>query len=161
MPFRRTDVNVEISEMPEMKAGGIRHVGPYNQISQAFGQLGAIAGPAGLFQHPGAAMIAIYHDLPAATPPEQLRSDAGVVVTGDTPLPDGLTEQRLPAGRYARTKHVGPYEQLPGVWTRFLGEWLPAHGHRLRETPTYEIYRNDPTTVKPEELETDLYAPLA
>jgi AraC family transcriptional regulator len=153
-------MNVEIREMPEMRVGGIRHIGPYNQINQAFGRLGAIAGPAGLFQRPGAAMIAIFHDIPETTPPEQLRSDAGIVVTGGTPLPEGLTEQRVPAGRYARTRHVGPYEQLGDVWARLLGEWLPASGHRLGETPSYEIYRNDSTTVKPEELETDLYAPL-
>jgi AraC family transcriptional regulator len=153
-------VNVEISEMPEIRVGAIRHIGPYDQISQTFARLGAIAGPAGLFQRPGAAMIAIYHDMPETTPPEQLRSDAGIVVTGDTRLPDGLTEQRLPAGRYARTRHVGPYDQLPDVWARFLGEWVPANGHRPGAAPSYEIYRNDPTRVKPEELETDHYVSL-
>jgi AraC family transcriptional regulator len=153
-------MKVEISEMPEVRVGGIRHVGPYNQIGQAFSRLGAIAGPPGLFQQPGAAMIGIYHDMPATTPPDRLRSDAAIVVADGTVLPDGLTEQRLPAGRYARTTHTGPYEQLPDVWARFLGEWLPASGQRMGAGPTYELYRNDPTTAKPDELVTELYVSL-
>jgi AraC family transcriptional regulator len=154
-------VKVDIDDMPELRVGAIRHVGPFNQIGQAFGRLGAIAGAAGLFQQPGAAMVALYHDMPETTPPEKLRSDAGIIVPRGVPLPDGLTEQTLPAGRYARATHVGPYDQLPGAWRRLLGEWLPASGHHLGAAPSYELYRNDPSTVKPEELITELYVSLA
>jgi len=36
-----------------------------------------------------------------------------------------MSEQRLPAGRYACTLNVGPYEELGDVWGRFMGQWLP------------------------------------
>ena len=154
-------MDVEIKAMPELRVAGVHHTGPYNQISEAFGRLGQIAGPAGLMRQPSGAMIAIYHDDPETTPPSQLRSDAGIVVAEHVPLPDGLDEQRIAAGRYARAVHVGPYEELGDAWARFMGEWLPASGYRLGPGASYEIYRNDPTKVAKEDLRTDMYIALA
>jgi len=154
-------MEVVIEQMPALRVAGVPHTGPYNQISLAFGQLGAIAGPAGLFKQPGAAMIALYHDDPDTVPQDQLRSDAAIVVPDDATLPAGLVEQRLAGGPYARTLHVGPYETLGDAWARFMGEWLPASGHRVGAGASYEIYRNDPRTTPKEELRTDLYIPLA
>jgi AraC family transcriptional regulator len=154
-------MEVEIKHMPDLRVGSVRHVGPYNQIPHAFGRLGEIAGPAGLFRQPGAAMIAIYHDNPESVPQDQLRSDAGIVVPEDIALPKELAEHHIPAGRYARTVHVGPYEQLGDTWARFMGEWLPNSGHRVGDGASYELYRNDPRSTPKEELQTDLYVPLA
>jgi AraC family transcriptional regulator len=154
-------MTVEIKDMPELRVGAIRHVGPYNQIPQAFERLGAIAGPARLTDKPGGMMLAIYHDDPDSTPIEELRSDAGIVVPPDVPLPKGLTEQRIPPGRYARTEHVGPYERLGDAWARFMGEWLPSSGHRIGKGPSFEVYRNTPAQVPKEQLLTDLYISIA
>jgi AraC family transcriptional regulator len=154
-------MDVEIKEMPELRTAGVRHVGPYNQIGLAFGRLGEIAGPAGLFGQPGAAMIGIYHDDPETVPKDQLQSDAAITVPDGMPLPAGLKEQRIPAGRYATTTHVGPYEELPDVWARLMGEWLPATGNRIGPGASYEIYRNDPTKVAKQDLITELYVSLA
>lgn len=153
-------MQVDIRDLPERRLATVRHLGAYNQIYTAFGRLGAVAGPAGLFREPGAAMVALYHDDPETTPPDQLRSDAGLVVGHTAAIPTGLVEQRLPAGRYACTVHVGPYERLGDVWLRFLGEWLPASGHRLGSGPSFELYLNDPTTTPKSELRTELCAPL-
>lgn len=155
------DMNVDVLTMPDMRVGCVRHVGPYNQIGEAFARLGAIAGAAGLFVQPQPTMIALYHDAPDTTPPAELRSDAGVSVPTGVPMPSGLTEQRIAAGVYARTVHVGSYEQLGDTWARFLGEWLPASGRRLGSGPSYEIYRNDPSTTPKDQLQTEIYVPLA
>jgi len=154
------DMTVTINDMPELRVASVRHVGPYNQISQAFARLGEIAGRAGLFRE-GAAMIGLYHDDPETTPPGELRSDAGITVTGDLQVPGELQIQTLPAGRYARTVHRGGYEHLGDTWAQLLGEWLPAHGHRLRDTPSYELYRNTPMDVPEDRLVTEIYIPLA
>jgi AraC family transcriptional regulator len=154
-------MHVEIKQMPERRVGTVRHVGPYNQIPEAFGRLGAIAGPAGLFRRPDAAMIALYHDDPDTTPQDQLRSDAAIAVAEDVPLPTGLVEQRIGAGRYACAEHVGPYEQLGDAWARLMGEWLPASGHRVGNGVSFELYKNDPTKVPKEELRTEMYIPIA
>ncbi len=154
-------MNVTIENMPELRVATVHHVGPYARISEAFHRLGAIAAPAGLLGFPETAMLAIYHDDPETTPAEQLQSDAGFTVPNGVPLPAGLVEKKLPAGRYAKTTFVGPYTQLGDVWSRLLGEWLPRSGHRVGEGSSYEVYRNTPADVPPEELRTDLYLPIA
>lgn len=153
-------MNAELREMSEMRVAAIRHIGPYHQIGEAFSRLSEIIGAAGL-TGPDTAMLGIYHDDPNCTPTAELRSDAAVVVPEQVTIPDGLTEQRVPAGRYACTTHVGPYEQLGEVWARFVGEWLPQSGHSYGDGLSYEIYLNDPGQVPPNELRTELYIPLA
>ncbi len=153
-------MDVTIENMPELRVGAVRHIGPYMQINHAFAKLGEIVQVAGVEQKPDRAMPAIYHDDPDTTPPDQLRSDAGLTFPAGAQLPKGLEEHRLPAGRYARTTHIGPYEDLGDVWARFMGEWLPANAERVRNSPSYEIYRNTPATVPKDELKTDLYVPL-
>lgn len=153
-------MNVTIENMPALRVAAVHHVGPYERISEAFQRLGTITGRAGLRRFPETVMLAIYHDDPETTPPDQLQSDAGLTVPEGVALPEGLTEKRLPAGRYARTTHVGPYTQLGDAWSRFMGQWLPQSGHRVGAGSSYEVYRNDPTNTPPDELRTDLYLPL-
>ena len=153
-------MNVAIKQMPELRCATVRHVGPYNRISDAFGRLGEIAARAGLFTS-RPTMLAIYFDDPELTPEPELQSDAAVVIADDARLPAGLGEQRLPAGRYACALHVGPYEQLGDAWARFMGEWLPSGGERLGTGETFEIYLNTPLEVPKQELRTELYIPLA
>jgi AraC family transcriptional regulator len=152
-------MHIEIEQLPAMRVGTVRHVGPYNEIGPAFQRVAALAGASGLFQTPGAVMLGIYHDDPRSTPPAQLRSDAAVALPAGVELPDGLAEQVTPSGRYARATHVGPYERLPDAWAEF-GASLGASGHRLREGPGFEIYRNDMSQTPSEELRTDLYMPV-
>jgi AraC family transcriptional regulator len=153
-------MNVVIEQQQELTVAALRHVGPYGTISEAFGRLGGLAGPAGLFSLPDTAMIGLYHDDPEATPPAELRSDAGLVVPAGTLIPSGLTEVRIPAGRYARARHEGSYSTLGDAWARLMGEWLPRSGERAAAAPCFELYRNDPSDTPSEELVTDLYVPL-
>ncbi len=120
-----------------MRIAGIRHIGPYQNIGHAFGGLGRILGgkpPA------GAQMIALYHDDPAITPPDQLRSDAAITLPAGAPIPDGLIEQHIPAGRYAVTTHKGSYEgstgDVGGVEERVVaGQRLSNGASELRGLP--------------------------
>jgi AraC family transcriptional regulator len=153
-------MNITIEQMPELRVATVHHVGPYHRISEAFQRLGAIAQEAGLFRFREASMIAIYHDDPETTPVAELQADAGITVPEDVPLPNGVVEKRIPAGRYAHTTHVGPYTQLGDVWARLMGQWLPKSGHRVGKGASYEVYRNTPENAPPEELRTELYLPI-
>jgi AraC family transcriptional regulator len=155
-------MQVEIKQLPEQRVAAVRHVGAYDAIARSFAQLGGIAGPAGLFQQPGAAMVALYHDDPASTPASQLTSDAGIIVPASVSLPKGLTERHIPAGAYACTIFVGPYEELGAVWERFKSEGLRASGRRMRAgAPSYELYLNDPSNTPKQALRTELRIPVA
>jgi AraC family transcriptional regulator len=152
-------MNVELKTMNEQRLATVRHIGPYNRISEAFARLGAVAGPAGLVG-PETLMLGLYHDDAETTPLAELRSDAALSVPEYKPIPQELVEQRLPGGLYACVTHVGSYEKLPDAWGRFLGEWLPASGHRMKDGTSFEIYRNTPESAPTDALVTELYAPL-
>jgi AraC family transcriptional regulator len=154
-------MNVEIRALPEKRVASVAHRGPYDTIWRAFEQLGKLTEAARWFETKAPVLVGIYYDDPTITPPAELRSDAGVVVGEDVSLPPGLTEIRIARGRYAVTTHVGPYQKLPVVWARFMGEWLPASGHRMGRGATFELYLNTPLDARPEDLKTELYVPLA
>jgi AraC family transcriptional regulator len=153
-------MNVRIESRPALRVATVDHIGPYNQIGSAFERLGAIAGPAGLFTHPAARMLALYYDDPEGVAPEALRSEAGIAIPPDVPLPAGTHERLLDAGMYACTTHVGPFTQLGDAWSRFLGEGVPAQGARLREGPAIEVYLSDMRTTAPDQFETELVVPV-
>jgi AraC family transcriptional regulator len=154
-------MNVAIEDMPERRVATVHHVGPYDRIAEAFERLAVLVGPEWIARNASAQMLAIYHDDPQTTPAEQLHSDAGLTVPEGMPLPEGMGEVRLPAGRYAHTTHAGPYTTLGDTWARLMGEWLPRSGHRVGGRTSYEVYRNTPITAAPEDLRTELYLPIA
>jgi AraC family transcriptional regulator len=104
-------------------------------------------------------MLGIYKDDPDTTPPDQLRSAAGVVVAEDTPIPSGLVEERVPGGRFACFVHRGSYETLPDSWARVKRE-LISSGQRRRSASSCEIYLNNPAQVPTDELQTEICIPV-
>ena len=154
-------MTVSIEQLPDLRVAAVRHVGPFDALPRAFAELDRLTRQAGLTDAPDAMLVAIYHDDPDTTLPQDLRADAGLVIPAHASVPARLSEQRLPAGRYARMRHKGPYEHLGRVWARFKHEGLREAGLRAAPGPSLEIYRNTPMTAKPEELITDLYIPVA
>jgi AraC family transcriptional regulator len=148
-------MDASIDTFPQMTIAAVRHTGPYNQISEAFFLLGSAVKLAGL-DAPKANLVGIYYDDPKTTPAAELRADAGLTVSAGTEIKPPLTSVTLAAGRYAKTTHVGPYEQLPAKWAE-LYKWA---GKRATPGPSFELYRNDPSTAKPAELITELYLPV-
>jgi AraC family transcriptional regulator len=68
--------------------------------------------------------------------------------------------QTLAGGAFAVVTHTGPYERLNQTYTELFGRWLPGSGRELRSQPSLEFYLNDPEGTDPEDLLTDIYAPL-
>jgi AraC family transcriptional regulator len=153
-------MQIAIETLPALRVATVVHVGPYSQIGSAFAKLAPIAGQAGLFANPGAMMIATYDQDPARIPAEELRSRAGITIPEDAPLPEGTEEQRIAGGTYARHTHIGGFENLGDVWSRFTSEALPVTGRPIADGPAIEIYRSDMRTTPKEELRTDLLVPL-
>ena len=77
------------------------------------------------------------------------------VLVGVARAADGLPEaQVLPAGNWATTLHVGPYELLSVAYTALL-EGVRERGHDA-VGPVVETYLTDPSTSGPDELVTRL-----
>jgi AraC family transcriptional regulator len=58
------------------------------------------------------------------------------------------------------TRHTGPYNTLGRTCVELLGQWVPRSGRELPDVPCFEVYLNDPQCTAPEDLLTDIYAPL-
>jgi AraC family transcriptional regulator len=153
------NMDYEIKTLPAMRLATVPHKGPYHEIGPAFGTLGSVAGPAGLFAQPGAMMMGIYKDDPTKVPADQLRSAACVVIPEGVAMPAGLVEDRIDSGQYACLVHMGSYEGLPGAWKK-MRDALGSSAVRRRQAPACEIYWNDPSRVKPAELKTEICVPI-
>jgi AraC family transcriptional regulator len=151
-------MHVETETLPGLRLATLRHLGPYQQIGRTFGRLHEIVTRTAL---PHRELVGVYHDDPAVTPADELRADAGVIVDDGVPLPPGLEEQRVPAGRFARTEHAGSYAGLPAAWGAFKDALADQTGAAGPRGYTFELYRNTPMEVPEAELRTLLYMSLA
>lgn len=161
-------MNVRIETLPKIRIASVRQTGPYMESAErAWGMLCGWAGPKGLFT-PKTLMIGISHDDPQATPPEEIRYDAAIALVSDVSLesPLELTVEppvvlgSLPGGEYAIFTHQGPYTGLEETYKIIMSQWVPTCQREFRDTPWFEIYRNDPATTPPDQLLTDIHIPL-
>ncbi len=65
----------------------------------------------------------------------------------------------LPGGRMVHTVHKGPYETCEPTYLAALA-WIRDHGLTINGL-VREVYPNDPRTVPPEEILTEIYIPVA
>jgi AraC family transcriptional regulator len=151
-------MQVEIREAPTRRTLCIEHRGPYYLVGVAFGSLFQWLAVNPIAHAEG---IALYYDDPAITPPDELKSDAGVIVADDFTTNDPAVHVvDVPGGRFAVVTHVGPYEALNAKGSEFYGQWLPKSEHSLRPDPCFELYVNDCASVGPENAITELWIPV-
>lgn len=152
-------MNVELQQLQPMRVAFLRHVGPYNAVSPTWDRLLTIMGKDG-YLGGSPMMLGICHDDPEVTPPSKIRYDACITVDENFQPNGDIQVQVVEGGVYARATHTGPYNDLGKTYIAFLGQWLPRSGRELRNAPCFEVYMNDPQTTPPDELLTDIYAPL-
>ena len=84
--------------------------------------------------------------------------EIAVPVAAEMKVPAGLTCVKIPAGKAAKHIFHGPYEQTAMAWGPLMEAVTKEHKPRWSG---YEVYANDPTTVKdPSEIETWLIVPI-
>ena len=92
---------------------------------------------------------------------EEASADVEVVVPVSNVV-DGqgeITCYELPGGQMAKIVHKGPYVKSAPTYKK-LFEWIAAN-HKKVAGPTREVYMNDPREVPPEDILTEIYAPIA
>lgn len=151
--------DVVIEQEPSRKLAVLPHKGPYIEIGRAFESISAIATSRNLWPDVEL-MLGVYLDDPAAVAPEDLRSMAGLQLKDGVALPDGLEGHDIAGGRAAVLRFVGPYAGLSAAYDFLFSTWLPESGEEPANAPCYEVYRNTPGMVAPEELITDICLPL-
>ena len=77
---------------------------------------------------------------------------AGVLVSTEVAGRGEIEAVTLNHGRVVKTVHTGPYQKVGAVY-RALANWAVENNERLADV-AMENYINDPTQVKPEEIQT-------
>ena len=152
-------MEVKIERLDPLRVAFVRHVGPYNEVGQAWETVCARLGQQGLLGS-DSRFVGVCYDDPEVTPREKIRYDACVTVDDDFVAEGEVSVQTLPGGEFAVVTHEGPYERLSQTYAALFGQWLPHSGRELRSQPSLEFYLNDPEGTDPEDLLTDIYAPL-
>lgn len=149
--------DVEIRDLPDLRIAAAPHAGPYHEIGRAFQRVSAILTTRNLWPEAGR-MVGVYYDDPQSVEPAALRSAAGFEFAG--PIPDGLEEVTIPAGRFAVLRFRGPYSGLPAAYDHLYGDWLARAQCEPRDSPAAEIYLNSPMDTAPDDLLTEICMPI-
>jgi len=137
---------VEVKEAPALTVAYVRHVGPFQQMGQAFEKLMRWAGPRGLLRFPETQSLAIYHDNPEITETDKLRSDACITVPPDTNVEGEIGKMTVPGGLFAVARAEIAQSEFGEAWDALMSEWLPGSGYQPDDRMCYELYLNDPKT---------------
>jgi predicted transcriptional regulator YdeE/DNA-binding transcriptional MerR regulator len=85
---------------------------------------------------------------------------AGVEVTSESELPDGMVCWEVPAAHYAIFEHRGSLSGLRGTNEYIYNVWLPKSGYKRSATPDLEIYAEAFTGTDDPDSILFLYVPV-
>ncbi|TCP28465.1 effector-binding domain-containing protein [Tenacibaculum skagerrakense] len=83
----------------------------------------------------------------------------GLFLHKEMPLAEGMEKVTVAGGKYATISKFGNYGDGDYEAHTAIGKYLEATNMKSR-FPLYEVYVNDPSKVKPEEIQTDIYYPI-
>ena len=146
---------VEVRTTEPLVLASAAHAGSYLEIGRAFSRVRDR-----MPDDAGDRMVAVYLDDADATPVAALRSIAGVVVPAEASVPAGLERHRIPGGRHAVLRYVGPYASMHRAYRWLYGRWLPASGETPRDDPVHEVYLTDPAVTPAVRSITEILLPL-
>jgi len=153
--------DVVIKNVTPQLVVGMRKRGTYAQIRPM------LAGVRKYIEVHGAQIVGppafICHETPKDVVRANLlhNADVEVVIPVSARIPgnEEITCYELSGGSMAVVTHKGPYEKSASTYKRLFA-WI-AENHKKVAGPTWEVYLNDPQKVAPEELLTEICAPVA
>jgi len=164
---RKTMLAPKIQELPDQQLLCATERGAINNdmtaaAQRAFARLFPAAQALGVM-HRMTGCLAVCPDEARSPDDPDMRFIAALAFEG--PAPDlkaapGITVERIPAGRWAVFRHVGPYSTLWQTWTAAYKDWVPQAKVSVRDAAPYELYVSDASQVPPEKLITDIHIPI-
>lgn len=142
----------EIESRPAQPTVCLHTVAPVSELPRVLGEAFDL-----LMQH-----LSKHGELPAGPPfvgycnmdMEALEIEAGFPVNKALPAEGAIESCEIPAGEYACTIHVGPYQTIERSYTA-LSEFVASQGREATGT-SYEFYLNDPTLTPQDQLQTEI-----
>ena len=151
---------VSISNVEPLLVMGMRKRGTYAEIRPMLTKIYKFIEVSGA-EVAGPPMF-VCHETPKEVVKVNLQHNADVEVvvpiSGQVEGIEEITCYELPGGPMAKIIHRGPYEKSAAAYKKLFA-WI-AENHKKVAGPTREVYLNDPKKVSPEELITEIYAPV-
>ncbi|MFZ5939535.1 MAG: AraC family transcriptional regulator [Bacteroidota bacterium] len=148
----KTNLGVEVKNLPEMTLAYVRHVGPYKGDSKLFeklwGQICTWAGARGLMEQAEISFLVIYHDDPKVTDDDKLRMSVCLTVPKGTRVDGEIGRMDLEAAKYVIARFEVDADGFMEAWDWVYGEWFPASGYQPDDKPCFEIYPEEPKDGK-------------
>jgi effector-binding domain-containing protein len=152
---------IQIIEVLPQLVLGMRQKGAYRDIPAMLGELyiygishqSVLTGPPVFICHEGSVEEAM-----VANETGDADMEVAFPIKGSIEGEGPISIYELPGGRMAKVLHRGPYEGCGPTYTRLFA-WIEEQGLAVAG-PVREVYLNDPTQVKPEELMTEIYVPI-
>ncbi len=151
--------NIEVLEMPEMKAIYVRHMGPFNEIGHAYEKLFKWAFPRGLFTPNVSKSATVIHDDPTVTDIEKVRQSACIIVTEDVKVEGEIGKLSIPGGKYAVGHFELGFTEFEMAWNSMCN-WFLESGYQQGDGCTYELYHNDYNTHPEKKHIVDICIPV-
>lgn len=105
--------------------------------------------------------VAVYFEDPDLSALDSMTYFGGFEWFYEQPNNSKLELMQLNANNWAVFEHHGSYNTIWQTWNSAYRNWLPLSGYDLGDNYPFELYINDPRTVKKEsELKTEIYIPL-
>lgn len=152
---------ISLVDVPTQKVIGIRKKGKYELIAQLLPQIYeyAMARKAEFAGPP----IFVCHEI---TLDEVMKADQqgtadielAIPIFGSIEETDDIKCYDLTGGTMAKILHKGPYQDCQPTYEK-LYSWIEQQGKKIIG-PVREVYLNDPNEVTPEEILTEIYAPI-
>jgi AraC family transcriptional regulator len=148
----KTNLGVEVRELPKMTVAYIRYIGPYQGNSKLFeklwNKLFAWAGPRNLIGGPDFKMLIIYHDDPNITEKHKLRLSVCITVNPDTKVEGEVGKMEIEPAKYAIAGFEVDETGFQEAWEWVYGVWLPTSGFEPDDKPCFEMYPREPENGK-------------
>ncbi|WP_452226002.1 SRPBCC family protein [Lacinutrix cladophorae] len=84
----------------------------------------------------------------------------GLLLKKEIPPAQGMTAFNIPEGNAVKIAKYGNYGSGDYEAHMAIGKYMQDKKLEMNGESVWELYVNDPTTVKPEEIETDIYYPI-
>jgi effector-binding domain-containing protein len=150
------DYKCEIKEMPAQPVSSIRTRAAVQGLPQVLGaSFGAIAQYLGsLGENPTGAPFVAYYNMDM----QNLDIEIGFPVSHPLAELGNIQSSQVFGGKFATCLYIGPYSDVGPAYDA-LTQFVTDKGFEATGV-AYEFYLNDPQTVQPSELQTQIYFPL-
>ncbi|WP_206486389.1 AraC family transcriptional regulator [Thalassotalea sp. G2M2-11] len=129
------ELEVSIIELPQIKLAVYQHHGSPSKVMQSVKHFITWRMNHHTPPSQSATFNLIYHD-PNTVAEDEYRFDICAQTTNDIPKNDyGIINQSIPAGKYAKFRHIGSDQLLGASLEKLYGQWLPYSGYELRDFP--------------------------